>query len=190
MLIKPDAVKRGLIGRILMRFEDSGLKIIALKLVWIDRQLATKHYPESRVELMRGIGEKTLTTYQKYGLDPEEDLGTKDPLTLGKIVNKWNIDFVTEGPVVAVLLEGLHAIENVRMIAGNTIPTFAVPGTIRGDFSVDSPALANAEKRSVRNLIHASGNKEEAKYEEQLWFRREDIHDYDLSSHQVMFKRP
>lgn len=188
VLVKPDGVKRGLIGRVLTRFEESGLKIIGLKMVWVDRELAMKHYPESRTELLKGIGEKTLATYEKYGRDPEEDLGTKDPLELGKMVNKWNIDFVTEGPVVAILLEGLHAIDNVRMVAGNTLPVFAQPGTIRGDFSIDSPALANAEQRAVRNIIHASGNPEEAQYEAELWFHNDEIQDYELPAHAAMFK--
>lgn len=188
VLVKPDGVQRGLVGRVLTRFEEAGLKIIGLKMVWVDRELAMKHYPESRTELLRGIGEKTLATYEKYGRDPEEELGTKDSLELGKMVNKWNIDFVTEGPVVAILLEGLHAIDNVRLVAGNTLPVFATPGTIRGDFSVDSPALANADQRAVRNIIHASGNTEEATYEAQLWFHEDEIYDYKVASHAAMFK--
>ena len=187
MLLKPDAVKRGLIGEILSRFERMGLKVVALKLVAVPTEQAQKHYPESRAALLEGIGKKTLETYAKYGRDPKEELGTMDPLKIGKMVNRWNIDFITSGPVAAILLEGLHAIDNVRMAVGNTLPTFAQPGTIRGDFSVDSPALANARKRAVRNLVHASGNAEEAKYEEQLWFHQADIHTYTRSDEQVMF---
>lgn len=187
ILAKPDAVKRGLVGEIVARFERMGLKIVAMKMVAVPKELAQKHYPESRLALLEGIGKKTLETYAKYGRDPKEELGTMDALAIGKMVNKWNIDFITSGPVVAVLLEGLHAVDNVRMAVGNTLPTFAQPGTIRGDFSVDSPALANARKRAVRNLIHASGNAEEAKYEEQLWFRQDEIHRYTRSDEQVMF---
>lgn len=187
VLIKPDGVKRGLVGEILRRFERAGLKIVAMKMVWVDEELVAKHYPESRTELMRGIGEKTLKTYKEYGMDPTESLGTMDPLEIGKMVNRWNMEFLSSGPVVAILLEGVHAIDNVRMIVGNTLPRFAEPGTIRGDFSLDSPALANATKRSVRNLVHASGNPEEAKYEEQLWFHEVEIHDYKRSDEDVMF---
>ncbi|MFH1366918.1 MAG: nucleoside-diphosphate kinase [Patescibacteria group bacterium] len=188
VLIKPDGVMRGLIGEIISRFEKAGLKIIALKMVWVDRDLAGKHYPNSRTALLKGMGEKTLETYKKYGMDPNESLGTMDPLEIGKMVNNWNMDFLTSGPVVAILLTGLHAIDNVRMMAGNTLPTFASPGTIRGDFSVDSPALANSRKRAVKNLVHASGNAEEAKYEEELWFRKPEINDYKRSDEQVMFE--
>lgn len=187
VLLKPDSVARGLVGEILHRFEKSGLKIIALKMVHVDKSLVAKHYPDSRTEFLRGMGEKTLATYEKYGADPNEELGTKDPLEIGRMVNNWNMEFLSSGPVVAILLEGLHAIENVRQIAGNTLPVFAAPGTIRGDYSLDSPALANATKRSVRNLVHASGTVEEAKYEAELWFRNDEIQSYKRADEGVMF---
>ena len=190
VLIKPDGVKRGLIGEVITRFEKMGLKIKALKMVWVDKEMAQKHYPESRTELMAAIGKKTLDTYAKYGRDPKEEFANLDPVAIGKMVNKWNIDFITSGPVIAILLEGIHAIDNVRMLAGHTLPVFATPGTIRGDYSIDSPALANVKGRAVHNIIHASGNTEEAKYEEQLWFRKQDIVDnYKRTDEEVMFEK-
>lgn len=187
VLVKPDGVARGLIGEILARYERAGLKIVAMKMAWVDAEHVAKHYPESRTELLRSIGNKTLETYTKYGRDTQEELGTMDPLVIGRMVNKWNMEFLSSGPVVAMLLEGIHAIENVRMMVGNTLPTLAVPGTIRGDYSIDSPALANARKRPVRNLVHASGNAEEAKYEEELWFHKEEIYSYKRADEEVMF---
>jgi nucleoside-diphosphate kinase len=187
VLVKPDGVKRGLAGEIIRRFEQAGLKIVAMKMIWVDKELVGKHYPDDRLELLEGMGKKTLDTYAKYGKDAGEELGTMDPLEIGKMINQWNMDFLSSGPVVAILLEGLHAIDNVRMIAGNTIPTFASPGTVRGDYSIDSPALANANKRAVHNLMHASGNAEEAKYEEQLWFHKKEIYDYNRTDEEVMF---
>lgn len=187
VLVKPDGVKRGLVGEIITRFEKAGLKIVALKMVWVDGELVSKHYPDDRTELMEAIGKKTLETYAKFGMDAQEQLGTMDPIALGKMVNEWNVDFLTSGPVVAMVLEGVHAIDNIRMIAGNTLPTFATPGTIRGDFSVDSPAVANSKKRSVRNLVHASGNEEEAKYEIQLWFHENELQNYKRADEDVMF---
>src|SRR3989338_9723755 len=190
VLIKPDGVKRGLAGEVISRFEKMGLKILAMKMVWIDRKLAQKHYPESRTELMAAIGRKTLETYEKYGRDTKEEFGDLEPIEIGKMVNKWNIDFITSGPVIAILLQGIHAIDNVRMLAGHTLQVFAVSGTIRGDFSIDSPALANVQGRAVHNIIHASGNTEEAKYEEQLWFRKQDIVDnYKRTDEEVMFEK-
>ncbi len=188
VLIKPDGVKRGLIGEVISRFEKMGLKVRAMKMVWVDKSVAAKHYPEDRTELMEAIGKKTLDTYEKYGRDPKEEFGEMTALEIGKMVNKWNIDFIISGPMVAILLEGVHAIDNVRMLAGHTLPVFATPGTIRGDFSIDSPALANVKGRAVHNIMHASGNLEEAKYEEQLWFKKGDlVDDYKRTDEEVMF---
>lgn len=178
VVVKPDGVKRALMGEIIGRLERAQLKMVAAKMVWVDKELVGKHYPDSRTELLTGIGEKTLKTYSEYGKDPKVELGTDDPLEIGKIVNMWNMELLTAGPVLAMVWEGNHAIDNVRKIVGPTLPVFAPPGTIRGDYSVDSPVLANQEKRSVKNLIHASGNPEEAEYEIALWFENHEIHDY------------
>ena len=186
VLLKPDSVKRALVGEVLSRFEKAGLKIVALKMVWVDKDLVAKHYTDDRDYLI-AVGNKTLRTYNEYGKDPKEELGTKDAYEIGKMVRQWNMDFLSSGPVVAVLLQGLHAVDNVRMMAGNTLPRFAEPGTIRGDYSLDSPILANLNKRSVKNIIHASGNVEEAKLEEELWFHKKDIHDYKRADEDVMF---
>ncbi len=187
VLVKPDGVKRGLIGEIVTRFEKAGLKIVAMKMLWVDTKHVAKHYPDSRTELLQAMGEKSLKTYEKYGLDPEKILGTKDPTAIGRMINEWNRDFLSSGPVVAMVLEGIHAVDNVRMITGNTLPTFAEPGSIRGDLSIDSPAVANQRKRAVHNLVHASGNTAEAVYEVDLWFTDKEIHDYKRADEDVMF---
>lgn len=187
VLLKPDTVKRGLIGEILHRFEKAGIKIIGLKMAWVNADLVAKHYPDNK-EYLATVGNKTLKTYKEYGQDPDEELGTKDPWEIGKMVRQWNMDFLSSGPVVAVLLEGIHAVDAVRMMVGNTLPRFAEPGTIRGDYSLDSPILANKQKRTVKNMIHASGNAEEAKFEEELWFRKNEIHDYKRADESIMFE--
>lgn len=187
VLLKPDTIKRGLIGEILGRFEKAGLKIIALKMVWVDADLVAKHYPDEK-EYLSSVGQKTLKSYAEYGRDPNEDLGTTDPHEIGKIVRKWNMDFLSSGPVVAILLQGLHAVDAVRMMVGHTLPRFAQPGTIRGDYSLDSPILANMNKRTVRNMIHASGTVDEATFEAKLWFRANEIHDYKRVDEDIMFE--
>lgn len=187
VLIKPDGVKRGLIGEVLSRFEKAGLKIVAMKMVWVGKELLSKHYPDDRIEFLKGMGEKTLKTYKEYGKDPMKLLGTDDSLEIGKMINVWNMEALSAGPVVAMILEGNHAIDNVRRLVGATLPVFATPGTIRGDFSVDSPALANEKKRAVKNLIHASGTIEEGIYEAALWFTPEEIHSYKRADEDVMF---
>jgi len=187
VLLKPDTIKRGLIGEILSRFEKVGLKIIGLKMVWVNQDLVAKHYPDNK-EYLTSIGNKTLKSYEEYGADPNEELGTKDPYKIGQMVRKWNMEFLSSGPVVAVLFQGLHAVDAIRMMVGNTLPRFAEPGTIRGDYSLDSPILANMNKRTVRNMIHASGSIEEAKFEEELWFRQNEIHDYKRVDEDIMFE--
>ncbi len=187
VLVKPDGVKRGLVGEIISRFEKAGLKIIALRMAWVDKAHVSKHYPDARTELLQGMGEKSLKTYEKYGLDAKKILGTADAVEIGKMINEWNREFLTSGPVVAMVLEGIHAVDNIRMITGNTLPSFAEPGSIRGDFSIDSPALANTKKRAVHNMVHASGNVAEAEYEIDLWFKKNELHDYKRSDEDVMF---
>lgn len=177
VLIKPDGVKRGIAGDILSRFERVGLKICAAKLIWVDKTTVGKHYKDDSA-YHKSVGEKTLENYQKYGIDPGENLGTKDPVKIGKLVRKWNMEFLSSGPVFAILLEGHGAIAVVRKIVGHTFPSEALPGTIRGDYSLDSSFDANIQKRTVRNLIHASGSAEEAEFEKKLWFKKKEIYNW------------
>lgn len=178
VIVKPDGVKRGLTGEILARFERAGLKTVALKMVSASRELVEKHYPFDRLDFLKGMGEKTKKTAADYDIDVKKVFGTEDALGIGKKINTWNVEFLTSGPVVAVLLEGMHAVDNARKIGGATFPLLAVPGTIRGDFAIDSSAYSNAESRAVYNLLHISGSDEEAKHEESIWFTKEDRHNY------------
>lgn len=178
VLIKPDGVKRGLVGEIVHRFERMGLKIVAMKMVLPSKELLHKHYGTDKDTTIKRLGGKTLDTYTKYGKDPVKEFGTDDPMELGKLVIGWLLDYVTSGPVIAILLEGRHAVENVLNMAGPTMPVAAPAGTIRGDFSTDSAAYANDERRGVSNLIHISGSIEEANFEKTVWFTPEEIHSY------------
>jgi len=186
VLIKPDGVKRGLIGEIISRIEERGLKIIALQMIWAREEQIDRHYPKDEDWLKR-IGEKTMNTYQKYGMDAKRELGTDDLLEIGKMVRGWLIDFMTSGPIVKMVVQGIHAIDMVRKLAGNTMPVFAEMGTIRGDFSVDSPAAANKDKRAVHNILHASETPKEAENEIKLWFSPEEIFEYQRAEEDIMF---
>lgn len=186
LLIKPDGVKRGLIGEVIKRIEMRGLKVIALKMILASREHAHSHYPNTE-KWLRGIGEKTLENYQKYGKDAKKEVGTDSPIEIGKQVAKWNVDFLTSGPMIAMVVQGIHAIDMVRKIVGKTIPAFAEMGTIRGDFSVDSPTLANIQKRSIHNVVHASGDPKEAAHELAHWFTDEEIHAYKRAEDDIMF---
>lgn len=185
-IIKPDGVKRGLVGEIISRFEKRGLKIIALNMIWAAREEVDKHYPKDEAWIKR-LGEKSLANYKQYGVDPKEKLGTDEPEKIGKMIREWVLDFMTSGPMVKGVVEGVHAVDMVRKICGNSLPNVADMGTIRGDFSVDSPVQANLNKRSLRNIIHASETPEEAANEIALWFSKKEIHDYKRAEEDIMF---
>ena len=148
VLLKPDAVQRGLMGRIIQRFEDVGLKIVATKMIWPDRELADKHYA---------------------------DLGERK----GQAVKDRVVNMLTQiGPVMALVIEGIEAIDEVRMLVGTTEPKSALPGTIRGDFAHVSYKYADGKDIGIKNLIHASGNHEDAVREVALWFKDSEIYSY------------
>jgi len=174
VLIKPDGVKRGLIGEIISRIEKRGLKIISLQMVQATPEQIDNHYPKSEGWIKR-LGEKTLKNYKEFGFDAEKELGTTDTMEIGKMVRGWLIDYMTSGPIVKIVVKGIHAIKMVRKIAGGSLPSEAEMGTIRGDFSVDSAAAANRDKRAIHNIIHASETKEEAENELDLWFSLDDL---------------
>ena len=148
VLIKPDGVMRGLIGEVIKRFENKGLKIIGLKMVCIDKEFAAKHYTE---DVAKRRGEKVRTML---------------------------LDYLTEGPVVAMVIEGVDAVNVVRIITGDTDPSKAMPGTIRGDFTHHSFHYADSKEMSTKNMIHASANAEEAEKEILLWFSINELYDY------------
>ena len=177
LMVKPDGVRKGLIGEIVKRLEQRDLKIVALEMFQATREQADNHYPKEEKWIHR-LGEKTKTTYEKYGYDMQKELGTTDLLEAGGMVRKWLIDYLTSAPMVRMVVQGIHAVDMVRKIVGPTMPYIAEMGTIRGDYSADSPALANKEKRAVMNLVHASETPEEAKHEIDFWFGKQPIFSY------------
>lgn len=178
VMVKPEGVKAGLVGEVIKRFSQAGLKLVAIKMVSAPDEILRKHYKSTDEEYLKTLGGKTLSTYEKYGKDAEKDFGTKDQLELGKMVMDWLLSYMKSGPVVPMVWEGRHAVENVISLVGPTMPVAASGGTIRGDFSTDSAAYANEEKRGVMNITHASGSVEEAKVEIALWFDEMEIHKY------------
>lgn len=186
VLIKPDGVKRGLIGEIIKRFEQRGLKIIALSMERASRAKIDGHYPKNKEWITR-LGEKTLDTYRAYGLDPKKEMNTSDPYKIGMKVRDWLLDFMTSGPIVKMVVKGIHAINMVRKLCGETLPYKAQLGSIRGDFSIDSPAAANKDKRAIHNIVHASENQEEARHEISYWFKKNELHDYKRVEEDLMF---
>jgi nucleoside-diphosphate kinase len=144
VLIKPDAIKRQLTGRVIQRFEDVGLKIVGMKMLWVDRDFAKNHY----------ISLKDQSFYQSL------------------------VEYLVEGPVLAIALEGLHAVEVTRKLIGSTVPKDAQPGTIRADFAHHSREYTDESGIPIRNIIHASGNAKEAVVELSTWFSADELHTY------------
>lgn len=177
VMVKPDGVRKGLTGEIIRRFEQRDLKIVALEMFQPTRDQIDSHYPKKEEWITR-LGEKTKATYEKYGYDLIADFGTADTSKIGPEVRKWLIDFMTSAPLVKMVVQGVHSVDVVRKIAGDTMPYKADMGTIRGDFSIDSPALANKEKRAVMNIIHCSETPEEAEHEIRHWFGNSSTYNY------------
>lgn len=186
IVIKPDGMQRALSGTILARLEQAGLKIVGVKMVRAERSLLERHYPADEA-FVRTIGGKTREAFESYGMDVRAQMGTDDPVEIGRQVRGWLIEFMQTTPVIAAVLEGVHAVSVTRKIVGKTLPVFAEPGTIRGDFSIDAPTIANTGRRPVRNLIHASGTVEEAEHEVALWFDPKELHAYRRADEDVMF---
>jgi nucleoside-diphosphate kinase len=155
VLLKPDAVARGLVGQVLTRFENALLKVIATKMVWMDADLTRRHY-----------------------FDLEDRFGPD--------VYNAMAGFMQTGPVIAIILEGVDAIATTRKLVGSTYPDQAAPGTIRGDFAHMSRNYANSHKVAVANLVHASGNAEEAAREIDVWFAKDEIHEYRSAAEQYV----
>ncbi|HCR52153.1 TPA: nucleoside-diphosphate kinase [Candidatus Kaiserbacteria bacterium] len=177
VMIKPDGVKKGLIGEVIKRFEQRDLKIVALEMFQPTYEEMDAHYPKD-LEWITRLGNKTLATYEKYNVDPVKELGTKDSAKIGPEIRKWLLEYMLAAPLVKMVVEGAHAVDMVRKICGPTMPYLADMGTIRGDFTNDSPVLANMEKRAVANILHASETAEEAAHEIEHWFGQKEMYSY------------
>lgn len=145
ILLKPDALDRGIIGEIITRFERVGAKIIGMKMLLSEKDTAMKHYTD--------------------------DLAQRR----GEVIRQRMIDMLISGPIVALALEGIEMVEVARKMVGATEPKAAVPGTIRGDYAHVSYGYADARKIGVFNLIHASASPEEAEVEINVWFKPEEL---------------
>lgn len=152
VLLKPDAVQRGLVGDILTRFERVGLKIVGTKMIFPDKDHYYHHY-EGIGHMVTRRGEKAFDV---------------------------TIQMMGSGPVIAMVFEGVEAVALVRKLVGGTEPKSALPGTIRGDFSHMSFEYADGKDKGIPNLIHASGDAEEAEKEIGHWFSDHELYDYEV----------
>ncbi|MEK7606555.1 MAG: nucleoside-diphosphate kinase [Patescibacteria group bacterium] len=177
VMIKPDGVRKGLVGEVIRRFEQRDMKIVALEMFQPTHKQMDNHYPKSKEWITR-VGEKTAKTFEKYGHDLKKEYGTNDLFKVGTMVRGWLINYMVSAPLVRMVVQGVHSVDMVRKIVGPTMPYLAEMGTIRGDFSSDSPIVANAEKRAIMNLVHASETPEEAAHEIKHWFGKSPIYAY------------
>ena len=150
IILKPDTVQRGLVGEVIARFEKVGLKIVGCKMVKPDDNHYHYHY-ENISKMISRRGQK--------GFDV-------------------TLKMMQEGPVIAIVLEGIESISLVRKMVGTTEPKLATPGTIRGDYAHISFTEANQKEQGIANIIHASGDQEEAKQEIKHWFDKSELFEY------------
>lgn len=182
VLVKPDGVQRGLIGEVIKRYETCGLKLVALKMIIPTKEMALKHY-STDPEWALKTGTKTFKSYESQGLP----FPGKDPISFAEEMRKGLVDFISSGPVVAMVWQGMGAIPIIRKITGSTEPLTSLPGTIRGDYTIDSYTAANTDNRSVRNIIHSSGSIEEANAEIPIWFDKKEILKFRLASEVIIY---
>lgn len=182
VLIKPDGVQRGLVGTILARFERTGLKTVAMKMLVPVGDQADRHYALTE-EWMKGVFEKAKAKYEADGTS----FPYPDYKAYGKFIKDGLVEFLKSGPVVAFVLEGEQAVSLVRKIVGATEPASAAAGTIRGDYALDTYPMANSQNRPLRNLIHASGTPDEAKSEIAIWFQPSEILKVNAASDAVIY---
>ncbi len=183
VILKPDAVQRGLIGEILTKFEKKGLKIVAMKMAWPTEKLAKDHYFWSDEE-KEASGYRTIEAYKAKGLKI-----TKSAKEYAEDVQRRLYHYLQSGPVIVMVIEGAHAIEHVRKIVGHGNPLTADVGTIRADLTIDSYVVADEVDRAARNLVHASGNLGEAEREIKVWFTESEMVDYDLAIEKILYDK-
>lgn len=182
VLLKTDAVQRSLVGEIIKRFEQRGLKIAAMKLVIPTEEQLLSHYNKDDAWYLKK-GENVVKDLTAQGREVE-----KEAIEYGKDIIRNIVRYMTESPVVAIVLEGNEAVAVVTKTVGTTEPTTADVGTIRGDYTIDSYAHSTYEDRGVKNLIHCSESVDEAERETQIWFTAEEIHDYVTAQERIMYE--
>jgi nucleoside-diphosphate kinase len=182
VVIKPDGVQRSLIGEVIRRYERVGLKLVGIKMLVPTAEHVEKHYlldPNWK----KNVGEKSIASYEKKGLTPPHT----DPIAAADSIVEKLKQYMTSGPVIAMVWQGAHAVEIVRKITGGTEPRGTDVGTIRGDYVIDSYVMSDEDGRAIRNILHASGSVDEATNEIALWFKPEELVTYRLVQEQILY---
>ena len=181
VLIKPDGVYRALIGKVIQRFEDAGLKVVGMKMVWPSKDMASEHYVADEKWLLN-VGTNAKKSYIEKGMDVNES-----ELEIGNKVRNYLLDYITSGPIAALVIEGNDAVSIVRKIGGSTSPQKADPSSIRGMYSSDSYQMADEGKRAVKNILHMSEDPVIAKREIKVWFSEAELVDYKRADEKIQY---
>lgn len=182
VIVKPDGVQRSLIGEVIKRYEQTGLKLIALKMLIPSEDLAFKHYSIDP-EWASKTGNKSFEIMKARGETPPSD----DPIAYAENIRQTLKKYLSCGPVVVMVWQGMNVLNIVRKITGSTEPLSSTPGTIRGDYTIDSYQAGNSDNRSVRNIIHSSGSPEEAEKEIPIWFKPDELLNYRLVAEEILY---
>ena len=183
VIVKPDGVQRGLTGEVIKRFENVGLKLVGLKFIVPTKDMVGKHYTTDPDWVIK-TGTKNVKAFTDKGMEPP----ISDPQKAGETILGTLVAYMTSGPVVAMIWQGANAVKIVRKLTGGTEPLMSDVGTIRGDYVLDSYEMADAQNRAVRNVIHTSGNIEEAQSEIAQWFNSNEIVEYKAIHEQVLYQ--
>lgn len=187
IILKPDAVKRGLVGKVIETFENAGLKLMAGKMLKPSADVIKNHYPGTS-EWVKEMGEKTLASFKQSGDDVKKIFKTEDPNKLGQFIYDRLIKYWMEGPIIVMVWQGPNAVSVARKLRGHTIPALAVPGTLLAQYSFDSSPLSASLDRVVKTFIHASGSTDEAQREIKFWFGNTEFKDYEREVDQLYLK--
>lgn len=181
VILKPDAVQRGLVGETIKRIENTGLKLVAMKMVVATEDQLWKHYSKDDAWFLKK-GERTIEERKAAGMPVD-----KEAIEYGKDIIRALVKFMSCGPIVPMIWEGNQAVGIVKKIVGATEPLSSDGGTIRGDYTLDSYELASLDERAVRNLVHCSDPVEDAVREIPLWFTEEEILKYSLIAEKILY---
>jgi nucleoside-diphosphate kinase len=181
VILKPDAVQRGLIGEVIKRLENTGLKLVALKMIIADEDRLWRHYEKDEAWFLRK-GERIIEDLKAAGRPIE-----KEAIEYGKDIIRALVKFMSCGPVVPMVWEGNQAVGIVKKIVGSTEPLTSDSGTLRGDFTLDSYGLSSLDGRAVRNLIHCSDPVTDADREIPIWFGENELLKYRLIAEQILY---
>ena len=182
VIIKPDGIQRSLVGEIVKRYEQTGLKLVGIKMTVPSEEKVETHYTIDP-NWHRLTGEKTIKSYREKGLQPPSE----DPVAISALILENLKKYLTSGPVIFMVWEGAHAVNIVRKIGGGTEPLTSDVGTIRGDFVLDSYQMADDDGRAVRNLIHMSGSVPEANGEIVHWFKPQELINYRVIHEEILY---